>query len=90
MPNQTATQYPGHVTMRRNGETWDCPASYVDTARKQGWKPVDDNAPGLFDPTTKSVEQVNAYLAGDVTDEERDRVLNAERANKNRITITGD
>lgn len=44
----------------------------------------------VFDPSTHSVEEVNAYLAGDITDDERTRVLEAERAGKGRKTVLGD
>ena len=41
-----------------------------------------------FDPSTKDVGEVNEYLAT-ASDEERERVLTAERAGKNRKTVDG-
>ena len=88
MPNQTTPQYPGHVVMTRRGETWDCPVSYVAKAKSQGWRPVDSNAPGLYDPADHTADQVTAHLATVTDDNERQRIVDAERAGKNRSTIT--
>jgi hypothetical protein len=41
----------------------------------------------LFDPTTATVDQVNAYLAT-ASPEEIERVLAAEAQGKNRATVT--
>lgn len=41
-----------------------------------------------FDPSAHTVEEVNAYLDG-VGDNEKQRVLNAEKAGKNRVSIVG-
>jgi hypothetical protein len=41
----------------------------------------------LYDPTDHSVPEVLDYLTGDITDEERERVLAVERNNKNRKGI---
>lgn len=44
-----------------------------------------------YDPSAHSVEDVQAYLEGpDVTDEERERVLAAERDGKARKTLLGE
>ena len=43
---------------------------------------------GTFDPAGYTVAQVNGYLS-DATPAERDRVLAAERAGKDRTTIDG-
>jgi hypothetical protein len=42
----------------------------------------------VYDPSTHNVTEVNDYLA-DVSDAERNRVLSAERAGKNRASLTG-
>lgn len=42
---------------------------------------------GLFDPSAHTVDEVNAYLADHPDD--TDRVLEAERAGKNRTGVTG-
>ena len=89
MPTETAPLYDGHVVMRRNGETWDCPVKYVEKAKTQGWKPVNDNAPGLYDPSAHTADQVVAHLEGITDETERQRILDAERVGKNRTTITG-
>lgn len=47
-------------------------------------RPVD----AAFDPSSATVDQVNAYLA-DANGEERDRVLAAERAGKARVGVLG-
>lgn len=44
--------------------------------------------PTGYDPSAHTVAEVNDYLA-DVSDAERNRVLSAERAGKNRASITG-
>lgn len=41
----------------------------------------------LFDPSAHNVEEVVAYIGSDVTDEERERVLSAEKSGKNRATV---
>ncbi len=90
MPDQP--MYDGHVTMAHpdHKDTWDCPVDYVPTAREQGWKPVDEHAAGLYDPSAHGVDEVTKHLAGLNDDAEVQRILDAERAGKNRTTITGD
>jgi hypothetical protein len=39
-----------------------------------------------FDPSAHTVEEVNAYIAG-VGDDEKQRVLDAEKAGKNRTSV---
>lgn len=48
-------------------------------------------APGEpYDPGAHTVPDVNAYLAGPISDDERARVLAVERAERNRKGIVGD
>lgn len=44
------------------------------------------NAPAQYDPSDHTVDEVNAYLAN-ADDDERDRVLEAERSGKGRTSI---
>lgn len=44
---------------------------------------------GQYDPADHTVEEVNDYLAN-ADDAERERVLQAERDDKDRVGITGD
>lgn len=84
-----------HVRMvnKATGQEWDSPIGYVDRAREKGFELVDGEdvpAPeGQYDPSAHTVDEVTAYLATAST-EEHDRVLAAERAGKNRTTVTGD
>lgn len=43
-----------------------------------------------YDPSDFTVDEVNDYLAGDITTEERDRVLGVEQAGKARKGILGE
>lgn len=45
------------------------------------------DADGPFDPSKHKVDEVNAYLA-DADEAERDRVLEAEQAGKDRATVS--
>jgi hypothetical protein len=49
---------------------------------------VDFDAPGEFDPSEHTVAEVEDHLAEYPDD--ADRVLDAERAGKNRVTLTGE
>lgn len=48
----------------------------------------DEEEPDLWDPSEHGVDAVNDYLAV-ADDDERERVLKAERAGKNRKTVDG-
>lgn len=66
------------------------PDETADSAEKQ--EAEDDGADGgedQFDPSKHKVEEVNAYLA-DADEEERERVLAAERDGKARTSILSD
>lgn len=45
---------------------------------------------GQFNPSDHTVEEVNAYLTSDISDEEAERVLTAERAGKARKGVVGE
>jgi hypothetical protein len=87
------------------GGVWDCPVDYLPTAKARGWvesdKPlagegeeypvaaaeaVEDEAE--FDPSEHTVAEVQDHNAEYPDDAER--VLEAEAAGKNRVTLTGD
>ena len=73
--------------------TPDVPADPDSTAGDAAGDGNDAEDPDAFDPADYTVEDVNAYLADLADDDdgnaERERVLSAERAGKNRVTITG-
>lgn len=54
-------------------------------------EPTDGTAPfgTSSDPANYTVAEVNAYLAGEISAEERERVVAAEKAGKNRTSVTG-
>lgn len=68
----------------------------AENVEKNGWEdkvttagPAEaEQLPGIYDPAAHSVTDVNTYLET-ADDAERDRVLAAERAGKNRTGITG-
>lgn len=70
----------GYLAETNNGGpgTVDAPAG----------EPVQDSGSEDFDPSQSSVAQVNAYL-DTASDDERERVLSAERAGQNRKGIVG-
>jgi hypothetical protein len=87
------------------GGVWDCPVDYLPVAKARGWvesdKPLADEgeeypepaaevaeAEVEFDPSEHTVAEVEDYLAENPDDAER--VLDAERAGKNRVTLTGE
>lgn len=57
-------------------------------AEEEAARQAEINAAKPFDPSTASVPEVQAYLAG-ADEAERDRVLAEEKAGKNRVTIVG-
>jgi hypothetical protein len=61
--------------------TYDGPTPSDDAADQVEPMTVDS------DPADFTVDQVNAYLDGDLSDVERDRVLDAERGNRGRVGI---
>jgi hypothetical protein len=84
------------------GGVWWCPAGVLPAFQARGWEPVELVAdpdvpapnqevqpPALFEPSAHDVDTVNAYLAANAATNPAEvvRVLNAERAGKNRKTI---
>lgn len=65
-----------------------------ENVERNGWEGkvqrVADDEPtdGPFDPSVKTAQEVNTYLAT-ATEDERERVLGAERAGQNRSTVKG-
>lgn len=83
LPNTEVAEAAKDVSMK-NPETIGRDALAADAdSDDEG----DDEGP--FDPSGASVAEVNAYLDGELTDAERTRVLDAERAGKNRSTVNG-
>lgn len=77
-----------------SGATMPTATTSVEREPVDGDDDEDDDEPAgdqatPFDPSEKSVTEVNTYLAGDITEDERKRVLDAERAGKNRSTVNG-
>ncbi|MFL6138801.1 MAG: hypothetical protein ACJ74O_13510 [Frankiaceae bacterium] len=75
----------------------DFPVQAVPLWKEKGWAPATDAPPpdpalfdpALFDPARYSVAEVQAYLES-ASDEERQRVIAAERAGQKRKTILGE
>jgi hypothetical protein len=79
---------------------WESPVDYLPVALARGWELTDppaDEYPAApapaeaeveFDPGEHTVAEVEAYVQEHPDDV--DRVLDAERAGKNRVTLTGD
>jgi hypothetical protein len=62
-----------------------------EPAPESGVEPAAVEAEGPFNPSDHTVEEVNAYLTdGSTSDEEANRVLEAERADKNRKGVVGE
>jgi hypothetical protein len=86
------------------GGVWDCPVDYLPTAKARGWiesdKPLagegeeypepvaEEAAEAEFDPSEHTVAEVQEHNAENPDD--ADRVLEAEAAGKNRLTLTGE
>jgi hypothetical protein len=88
------------------GGVWDCPVDAVEGYLRRGWvksdkplagegeeeapEPADEEADeeAEFDPSEHTVAEVQEHNAENPDD--ADRVLEAEAAGKNRVTLTGD
>ncbi len=94
-----------HTSMRHSehGGEWEAPTALVDYFTARGWEVMDDSpAPADsadaeaadtgeaagFDPAAHTVAEVEEHVATNPDD--ADRVLEAERAGKNRVTLTGE
>src|SRR5689334_8224895 len=89
-----------NTTEGHSGEAWWCPVGALHSMRALGWEPVEDApeesdvpveeppAPS-FEPSDHTVDEVSEYLAGQAANNpaEVQRVLDAERAGKNRKSI---
>jgi hypothetical protein len=87
-----------------HGGVWESPTALVEHYKAYGWEVMDDTptpvdtavveaaetaeaaGPAGFDPGEHTVAEVQEYLAEHPDDE--DRVLDAELAGKNRVTLT--
>lgn len=91
-----------HAWVKHNesGGVWACPIDYLDVAKLRGWEPTDapdTSLDGLFDsseqtgfdPSKRTVDEVNAHLAkhADSAPGEVARVLELERNGKDRATV---
>jgi hypothetical protein len=87
------------------GGVWDCPVDAVEGYLRRGWVKSDKPLTGEgeespepaaeeadeeaeFDPSAHTVAEVQDHMAENPDDAER--VLDAEAAGKNRVTLTGD
>jgi hypothetical protein len=87
-----------HTSMKHSehGGEWEAPTALVDYFKARGWEVMDDtpapvdsaDAEAVFDPTEHTVAEVTEHVATNPDD--ADRVLEAERAGKNRVTLTGE
>lgn len=62
----------------------------VEEENAEGFEEPEVVEEDLYDPSEYSVPEVNTYLEGDISQEEYNRVIAAERNGKNRKGITGD